>query len=313
MSQPASPIDLSRLEDYRATTLDPDVWSSNLAALAVEQIEFVAELRRVSLPETWRPARALDGFPTYRLEEPGQPPAWLADTAVPLKRAEATLAKSISDDKNVALPCLGTGAELVHLLERLPTHVAVFVFESDVKVLAAILQTQDCSIAISQGRCILLPPEREAAFLTAQMEAHPGLLPPHNILLADLVSTERLQELKGICEQVGRETIKRRNARLRELITCRPAELDTQHSERRPPRLAVLSLRPHPPTHVHAESLAHAARGLGWDVLCHTVADPRSVDGLVHCQALTEFAGNLTICVSHPTICQWNWSIYTFS
>ena len=158
MSEPGTAFDLAQLDAYRPATLDPPVFSANLAALAADQPQLADELRQVVLPETWRPALALDDFPTYRLEPPGQPPAWLGGSAVPLTRARARLAKLEFAGKNPALPACGAGAEAHYLLERLPSHLAMYIFEAEIAVLAAVLRVQDWSAAITHGRCALVPP-----------------------------------------------------------------------------------------------------------------------------------------------------------
>jgi hypothetical protein len=296
MTLPAALLDLAQLDDYRPVTLDPVVWSANLAALDEAAPDLAEGLRRVVLPKAWRPALALDGFVTYRLEEPGQPPAWLGDTAAPLIRARSLLAKFDPAGKNPGLTCCAAGAELHLLLQKLSAHLAVYVFETDLSVLAAVLAAQDFSAAIRQGRCILVPPGRETRFLAGLMETHPGLLPLAEILLPDLVPRKRVEELRAIGEHVNRETYRRRSQLVREISLATQAKPDRPLTE---PRLAVLSLNPHPPTQAVAAALARAAGRLGWPVLHRAVTGPDSVDPLVHCQALADFEPNLTICVNH--------------
>jgi hypothetical protein len=291
---------LAEMDELRPATLDPAVWSANLAALAVEQPLLAEELRALVLPETWRPALAPDGFVTYRTEQPGAPAAWLGQTAAPLVRARSRLERLDVAGKNPALPTCGTGAEVHFLLSRLPGHLAVFVFETDRQVLAAVLHTQDWSAAITQGRCVLVPPAREYAFLTELMERSSGLLPPAEILLPDLVAPARVAELRAIGERVNRETTQRRDTHLRALGNSVVPSSRTPGDSAVPPRLALLALRPQSAALKVAEGLERAARRLEWPVLRCATADPRNVHPLPHCRAVAEFRPDLTIYVGGP-------------
>lgn len=297
MNQPAAAVDLSTLDAYRPGTVAPAIWSANRAALSGVQPDLVELLRGVALPSTWRPALALDDALTYRCEELGAPPAWLGNTAAPLTRARAQLGQFDPAGKNPALPCIGTGAELRALLDRLPVYLAAFVFEADPCALAAVLRTQDFSTPIARGQCLLIPPGRELAYLTELMSTHPGLLPPGNLVLPDLVPPARLEELRVICEQIFAATARRRGERLHALASAAPpAAMATAGTT---PRFAVLALHPQRTVQALAVDLEQAARSLEWPVLRRIVADPHSVHPLVHCAALAEFAPSLTLCVNH--------------
>ncbi len=296
MNPPAPTVDLSSLDNDRPVTLDPRVWQSNLDALAAEQPGFADALRVVSLPESWRPALALDDFVTHRIEKPGQPAAWLGGTAAPVTRAAALLEQFVPAGNNLALPVIAAGAELRFLLERLPRHMAVFVFETDLMALAAVLRIQDFSTAIAEGRCVLVPPGREIASLSKLMGIQPGLLPPGSILLPDLVPAARIDQIRTVCEQVHAETDRRRSARLAELVAAPRADSASPAAQ---PRLAILALTPHSATRAVAADVERAARGLGWEVMYRCVAGPRGVHPLVHCEALAEFRPSLTLCMNH--------------
>ncbi len=298
MSQGASQINLSELDAPRTHQPDPRILERNIAALAAEQPEFARQLRELRLPDHWQPALALDNTPTYRCEAPGHPPKWLGQTAVPARRAAATLTDALTSAKNVALPCLAAGAELVYLLAQLPPHLAVFVFEDDPRVVAAVLWLHDFYADIARGRCQFLPADRERDALHSLLQKHVGLVPPTNILLKDLVSPERCDAIRTTCEEVGNSVISERNTRLQQLLaqpaTDKAAAPNAEHVS-----LTVLALRPEPALHVHASQLEQAARQLGWPVTCCTTATPYDVDGLVHCEALHAAAPQLTICIDH--------------
>lgn len=292
MSHATAP-DLADFDTLRPASLEPALWDRNLAALAAEDAAFAASLQEVPLPSGWQPAWAVDGFLSFRIEARGQPPTWLGETAAPLARARGVTAELDAGGRNVALPLLGAGAELCHLLERLPPQLAIFIFESDWNVLAAVLRAHDLSRAIAGGRCVLLRPDDEAASLESRLESHPGLLPPANIVLPELASPRRVGEIKRICETVGNAIHLRRGARLRALVEV---ELPAVGAER---RLAVLALRPQPADHFIAGCLQRAARQSGWKACSLTGASPYAADALAHCEELSRFEPASTVCVNH--------------
>ncbi|MBP7747744.1 MAG: glycosyltransferase family 1 protein [Phycisphaerae bacterium] len=297
MSSDPTRIDLTHFDALRPANLDPTVWSANLAALQGQNPGLSDELARVALPDHWRPALALDDFVTYRIEPPGAPPTWLGGTAAPLARARSLIAKLDPSGKNPALPTCGSGAEIVMLLERLPAHRAVFVMENDTRALAAVLRVQNLAAALNSHRCILVPPEREYAFLTQLLERHPGLLSPGEILLPFLVPAARVAALRTLGEDVLRTITQQRAGRLRELAAA-PRPPARALPDR--PRVAVISLTTYAPTQNVAEHITRAARQLGWPVLLSAVTDPLHAHALAHCEALAAFQPDLTVCVNHP-------------
>ncbi|MFQ5806378.1 MAG: hypothetical protein ACE5I3_08005 [Phycisphaerae bacterium] len=307
-------IDLAGWDDAAPFNPDPALWSANLTALRAEQPELARQLERTGLPSHWRPVTALDGFPTYRLEPAGAPPQWLAGTAAPRTRAGALLRYDRVADKNPAVPTIAAGAELKLLLDRLTSRQAVFVFEDDTTQLAAVLRTVDVAHAITCGRCILVPPQREQAFLAQLFEAYPGLLSPGTILTLPAVSDERLARVRTICETVARQTNDTRNRRLRSLTArIRPRPEHTLEA-----RLAVLALGPNPSSHQLTSELAGAADKLRWSCCRCAATGPRNVHVLPHCERLADFAAELSICIDHSpgslplpaskTVCQWHLS-----
>ena len=74
------------------------------------------------------------------------------------------------------------------LLDRLPAYTAAFVFETDLRVLAAVLRTQDVADAIARGRCVFVPPGREVASLEQRLARYPAHLPPGDIVLPNRVA-----------------------------------------------------------------------------------------------------------------------------
>ncbi len=306
MSSMPPQISLGSLDEPRPATVDPAIWARNLAALAAAQPALAAELRSVELPGAWRTVVALDGQLTYRVEPAGAPAEWLGGTAAPGTRAAGLLGQFDPAGKNPALACCGTGAELELLLRRLPVHYAVFVFESDPRVLAAVLRIRDFSADISAGRCLLVPPGREAAWLAEVLAAHPGLLPPGDIVLPDLAPAERVRELTAVCARVMQDVMSARTTRLAALKSAATTRIPEAATAGRAavqpaaPRLALLALSARPRDHAVAAQLERAARRLGWEVCTRTITGPRDVHPLTHCEALTAFRPELTLALNHP-------------
>jgi len=273
--------------------LDAAVWRDNLAALRNVDAALADLLADTRLPPQWRAVQGLDGFPTWRTETPGAPPAWLGGTALPRRRAAALLGSYQSGDRNPALPTLGTGAEALELLERLPLHIAVYIFLDDLIATAAVLRTTPLAPALAAGRLILIPPDDPRTCLTALLAERPGLLPPASLLLPDCVSAERVSQLKTWCQTVAEETNTRRAAELAALrIAATPRD-------RAPPRVAVLALQPAGPTHALAAVLARGAGALGWPVHVARVDGPAQVDGLCHVRELAALRPSVTLGVNH--------------
>lgn len=201
-------------------TLDPACFSANIAALEPAAPELTAALQHTHLPPHWRPAHTLDGAVSFRVEQPGEPPAWLTGSAAPLTRARGLLYGYDPANKNPALPTIAVGAELSLLLERLPRHMAIFVFESDMLLLAAALRCVRVDAAVRAHRVFFTPPAREGPHLTELLEREPGLQPPGVIVTPTLVSPERCAEIQRTCERLHSEVAARRS---RELLALHAA------------------------------------------------------------------------------------------
>ena len=243
MSEAAPSISLAVLDEPHALAPEPAILTANLAALREVQDELAAHVEAVAPPAPWRPVHALDGTATYRVEAAGQPPQWLDGTATPRVRARALLSSYEPGPKNPALPDLLTGAELLRLLEILPPHLAVFVFVAELGTLRALLTIHDLTDPLRAGRCVFLPPEREAEILGALLERHPGLAPPATILLADLVDASRIALVKQVCETVGSAVNQQRAARLQGLLSSGTAPPSDTSRAARSRAIAVAARR----------------------------------------------------------------------
>lgn len=224
---PAAPSALSLAAlDARVSAEPPDpaVGDANLAALREVDPELAGRIEAVELPGHWTVAGALDGTPTWRIEPPGHPPAWLGGTAAPRVRADAVLARVRCDDRNPALPSAGCGWEIRWLIKRLPPGGAAYVFEPDVRLLAAVLRLVPLAGAIRSGRCRFVTHE-DAAWLVGLLEREPGLLAPGRIVTLPSVSRERLMQVEQLCSQVMErigELRQRRIEQVRKRFAARP-------------------------------------------------------------------------------------------
>lgn len=274
--------------------IDPAVFERNLAALAVDQPALAQLLRRASIPMTWRPVFALDDWPTWRCESPGEPASWLCDSAVPRTRADALLSIYQPGDLNATLPSLACGAELALLLERLPRHKAVFVFESDEAVLAAVLRVIDLSEAIAAGRCILLHSDQLEQTLAEHLDRWPALLPPGNIMLIPGIGDERVQSLRAIVERFAGERLPAQSRAFEDAITSLrspPADSAT--------RFGIVCAAPQRGSEHTAAALLHAARQIRQNASEFVVRGPRDVHPLAAARWAAAFQPSVTLCVGH--------------
>jgi hypothetical protein len=215
-------------------------------------------------------------------------------------------------EQNAVLPALAAGGELRYLLDKLPAHRAVYVFEDDLRVVAAVLRAADYACDIETGRCILVPPGDEAAFLEHQLSAHPGLLPPGLIICLSDLPPERLGRVRATCEQTAQVSHAARSRRLGELALA-PVPVAAPADA---PRLALLALRPDPLAQRVARCLENAARQLDWPVLLDAVRTPRDVHALAHAERLASFSPSLVLCLGHscdlrlaPTVTVFEWHL----
>ena len=287
-------IDLSVLDLPGPRIPDPSIWDANLKSIHHENPTLAQQLADTVLPANYQPVSALDGFPTYLLETREGSPAWLTGTAAPRTRATALLARTTFANKNPALATIAAGAELEHLLTCLARQQAVYVFESDLLLLAAVLRSLDFSPSIAAGRCIMLPPESPQEYLEALLEQHPGLLPPTTIVAMPGVNPARIEQVQRICETLARDTEQNRADQLGRLqvrnVIRNAAEQDTR-------RLAIVALE-HDAEHHHlAAQLVEAAAQLGWQACACMANGPRKVGILPHYEALAELDPDLTICI----------------
>lgn len=297
---------LSALDSPPNDPVVGDVWRRSHAALRDVQ-PAVARWIEGCEPRGLTPVAALDGFPTYRLA--GDPPRWYAGTAVPLERARPLVDSYYPGELNATLPSLGSGAELTLLLERLGPRKAVFVFEPDPEAVVAVLRRVDVSRDLARLRCILVPPLDVDAFLLQLLDAHPGLLPPGNILRVWGVTEARLASLRDTCVRVAAEIGARRDRRTEHLLAAPPPPRD-------PARLAIVAWSDDPRAVEAAEGIQTQCGALG-HVRAFCAAGPADVHPLGCLERLAEFAPALCVSVSGgparlPTrapVCEWHVSI----
>ncbi len=314
MSSPVDFFDLRQLDEARPYAPDPRIWSDNLASLRLVQPDLASRLAALVLPPDWRPALALDGTPTWRIEPPGQPARWLAQSAAPGTRARALLRDLVVSDRNPALASIGTGAELSLLLERLAPWQAVYIFEEDELCLSAVLRLLPLARALAESRCVLVPAREEERFLIEWLDRVPGMLPPGNLICLPSLPRPRVEHLRRVCESVVQRTSEHRAARL-ESLRSRAADLRPPAGPA--PRLVTAALTLDPLAQWLALRLAAAARRLGWEAAECVMDHPRHAGPVPHAERLCEFGPELIVCVNHPrallppqaggaTFCEWH-------
>ncbi|MCG3126820.1 MAG: hypothetical protein CHACPFDD_01675 [Phycisphaerae bacterium] len=286
---------LSGLDEGSDARLDPDVWQRNLAALAAVGWPALNVLAATTLPPHFRLRRSIDGWLSFRVEPAGEQPCWLDRSGAPLTRAEALLSMYACGELNATMPGAGSGAELSLLLERLPRHKAVFVWEWAWLALAAALHVVDVAEAIRSRRLILIPPDG-GAYLESLLDAEPGLLPPGNILRLPHVSGEWIEQVHARCARLSAEVLARRSAALRELKVPAPVPAAAG-----PPRLALLTTQPDGLARF-ATALVRDSCGGSVETLRSAVDDPPGAHPLIHARRLVEFAPTHTIFVNQPPL-----------
>lgn len=289
-------LDLARYDCLHAIVLDPAIRAANLAALHTVDPELAAAVAAATLPAHWRPARALDGAPTFRVERPGEPAAWFGGTAAPDTRARGLLEGYEPLGKNPALPCTGAGGEIRALLNRLPAQLALYVFECDIVQLAAVLQLVDVAAPVLERRLILVPPADEAGHLIRLLEREPGLLPPGTILAPTLVEADRMTAVQRVCERVFAESALARQRRL-SAVECSEAQrvvgADTA------PRLALVAMTLDPAIQTRVRRICAAAEVLGHPVVAASLRTPADAHPLAHVERLANFQPTLSLWVGH--------------
>ncbi|MBN2445527.1 MAG: hypothetical protein JXO22_02295, partial [Phycisphaerae bacterium] len=314
MARAAESVDLSGVDTQRAAQLDAAIYAGNIDALRGVNPELAALIESTELPTEWHAVHGLDGALTYRLEAPGEPPEWLAATAAPRVRAEALAATYELGTMNATLPALGNGAELLLLLERLPRHVAVFVFEPNVCVLAAVLRCHDLSAALRQSRCVLVPPDSEQEYVLDLLEHTPGLLPPGNIARLHDLPPERVLHVRDLCQSLvaaNNQSRMTRQVEVERRLVSGIAACGT------PVRLALMALASDARGHRLAASLCRAAESIGWPAMVTVTSTPRDANTLAHNERLADFGPSALICVGASVrrmpeaLRQRTWELYS--
>lgn len=287
MSRSASqPFDIASLDKVRAIDISPEVFENNLAALALGSPAIARLVGESAIPKHWQAAFGLDDALTFRIEQPGQPARWLADTAAPRTRAEALLDPQKLANVNVLLPSVATGAELARLMHVLSPHQAVFVADLDPQRIAAILRLNDFSQAIKCGRIYFLVGEDIGPGLISTLARIPGLLAPSLIVNLPDQSAARIEDLRVQCERASRVSAQSRATRMAEIADAAAIAEPVQTA---PPRLGVLALTAEQRVWRLADQLVAAAQELGWPAESYCLNSPVRVHPLGQAEWLASF------------------------
>jgi hypothetical protein len=301
-------IDLSSLDHPPPLDLDLSIFQHNLTALRKFDVALADLIRQAGIAPHWSAARALDDFATWRIEGSDEQQHWLDHTALPRRRA-AVIAAAARPEQSVALPSIGTGAEVIALMERVGPLAGVFVFEPSLSTLAAVLRTVDLAEAIASSRCVIVPNERGEAHVTELLREYTGLLPPARVIQTPGTAQQRMEEVHGLCDRVARVTAADRDARMGALIPCAP-QPDAGSG------VAILSLTAEARAWALARDLQSGAAAQGVESRVCLADGPRNAHALVHALRLEGFTPRVTICVDHPPTaapfplagvpCQWH-------
>lgn len=235
-----------------AAPLNAAILESNLAALLDTHAALAERVSAARLPNDWRSVTALDGSTTFRTGA-ALDADWFDGTAAPATRASGLLREFRPGDRCIALASIGTGEEILRLLEQLTPQLALFVFEPDLTAVRAVMERIDLAAAIRSGQLRLLPEPAPDAALRDHLTAHPGVRSPQVLLAVPTVEPQRVEATRAAIETVGREIEARRAARIAEIA----AGLESACPDREAPgRIAFLSLAPLPDAHAACRELA---------------------------------------------------------
>lgn len=290
VSAAAGKLSLAGLDEASPFAVDSRIFAENIAALRTVAPRFSDALSAVVLPAHWRAVVAIDGWPTWRVEQPGNPPAWLWGTAAPEARARAVVQQGRFGEANVLLPGIGTGAELCLALKCLSQRQAALVFESDLEVLAAVLRINLLDAALRERRCILLEPPDCEASLRGLLDRHSGLLAPTILLLTPGVSSSRVAEARALCERAALDISRARQERLSHLQKSRSGEGRTKKNT-----LALLARQPDSEIVAASDALGAAATEAGMNFVRCVADRPLEAGALAHSERISAELPSLVI------------------
>ena len=191
-----APLALAPLDQPPPATLDPGVWTTNLAALESVNAELAARVRTAApAADCFRPARAVDGSVTFQESQDGAW-VWWSATAAPAARAAGLFPAQPEQRGDVLLCDIGAGADLAAVLRAYPQHVRIFVAARRWVDIAAAFQLYDFAADVEKRRCWLLPPTQECAALAALPTNVP---PPITLLRVPFGDDAKFEQLQAAC------------------------------------------------------------------------------------------------------------------
>lgn len=266
---PAGSFTHSQVENYRA----------NLMALGEWRPELAEALEAQAIPASVEAATGRDGSETFRIRRADGSSQWFGRSSMPTISAPALIGGFRSDGRNVILPTIGTGREVLIIEQRLPAHCAVFVWEQDPLALKLALHLHDLSRAIGRCRLVLLCADDVATALADLFAAHPGFEFPQHLLPLPMLADSQREQTRVLLESAASRVAQGQWTLASELGTRLKGHRRSAPSE--PPRVAVLSRDPRTGTIELANQLGAALGQLGWPPAlgvpdrpdrCHTVA-----------------------------------------
>ncbi len=179
-------------------------FTDNISALRSRRPDLADRLAGVAIPATATPAVARDGTATFRLVDQDGSPRWLGRTSTPAVRAAALVEGYGAESGNVLLPAMGSGMEVVALLDHLACHAAVFVHEPDVVALRLVLAVRDFSGALRAGRLVILSSADAAEALVGFFNDAPGYEFPQKLLILPDIDDSVITALRTSLEHASR-------------------------------------------------------------------------------------------------------------
>lgn len=259
----ASPCDASA-GPVTISTAMCDTYTNNLAALAIHQPKAKDLLECAAIPASAQPAAGRDGQPTFVWKEASNRYTWFGGSSMPRISAAAIFGKFISDGRNVWLPGIMTGAEVLEVARRLPAHTAIFVVERDATLLKIALHLYDYADLFAPGRLVLIMGDLENLEHAAIdfFDRHPGYELPIHLLPTPMQSNAEISALQARIQSAGNTLVTRQNKALATIAAdLRNTAVPLAESQ---PRVAVMSVDPRPATLRQGQRLARACRQLGW-------------------------------------------------
>ena len=237
-------------------------YEHNLAALAQRQPAVAEQVQAAGMPPGVTHAVGRDGEPAYRLANAQGHSVWQGGTSLPRVSAEALAQRVHRTGVNLLIPRALTGWEAAAVLRRLPSPTAVFVAETDARLLKLALHGPDLSAGIAAGRMVFLLGEDVESALRRFFASQPGYDVPRRLMRIPHLTPAELADWQRRLESLFAEIEPARLSKCHELAQ-QLAEAPAGAAGDRP-SVAVVSLSAQPSALAHLGRLERALAALDW-------------------------------------------------